>query len=184
MNKELLEKLTKEELIKLKNDVDINLKAIEIKTTKPKNGTILSLKHKDKIFGIRLSFGAHRLEEPTELNGAVDAIDYCEVGEIELRRDSDNFRISISHPEVAFGISTTLMKDDYKDDHCLLNIGTMKTGYDAFYTLKPKTWKKDLKRMFKQHLKHIDKYHQENLKIYQNKLNLFLDSEEKVNKLI
>jgi hypothetical protein len=190
-----LEKLSKEELVKLKEDIDNRLKTIKIKTTKPKNGTILSLKEKDKIFGIRLSFGGHRLVEPKELNGEVDVIDYCEITGIDLRGDSDDFRISISHPEVPFGISTTLYKDDYKDEYCYLNIDTMKSGYDGFYTLKPENWKEDLKRMFEIHLKNKEKYYQQDLKnkekyyqqdlkILKDKLNLFIQSEDKINEHI
>jgi hypothetical protein len=152
-----------------------------MKTTKPKNGSILSLKHKDKIFGIRLSFGGHSATEPKELSGEVDVIDYCDITSIDLRDDSDYFRISISHPTVSFGISTTLYKDHYIDEHCYLNLDTMKTGYDGFYTLKPENWKEDLNRMFDLHLKKKENQYQQELKIYQDKFNLFMDSEQKIN---
>jgi hypothetical protein len=176
--------LTKEELVKLKNEVDNKLKTIDVKITKPKNGTILSLKNKDKIFGIRLSFGGHRLNEPEELNGVVDIIDYCEVTENDLRGDSNDFRIRISHPEVPFGISTTLSKDYYKDEHCLLSIDIMKTGYDGFFTLKPEIWKEDLIRMLNKNIENRKKYFQEDLEILESKLNLFIQSEEKINEHI
>lgn len=176
-----IKKLSKKELVKLKQEIDNRLKIIKIKSTKPKKGTLLSLKDGDKIFGIRLSFGAHRLDEPKELIGEVDAIDYCDIDGVDLRGSSDDFRISISHPKIPMGISTTLLKEDYKGEHCYLNIDTMKSGYDAFYTLKPKTWKQDLRRMYDKHLIEKDKYYQKDLKIYQDKLNLFLDSEEKIN---
>jgi hypothetical protein len=179
-----IDNLSKEELVKLKQDIDNRLKIIEVKNTKPNNGTILSLKMGDKIFGIRLSFGGHRLVEPKELNGEVDIIDYCDITGMDLRGDSDNFRISISHPEGGFGISTTLNKNEYMNEHCLLSIDTMKTGYDGFYTLKPETWKKDLKRMFDENLKDIEYNYQKELEILQNKLNLFFDSEEKINQYI
>lgn len=176
-----IKKLSKEELVKLKQEIDNRLKIIKIKSTKPKKGTILSLKDGDKILGIRLSFGGHRLAEPKELIGEVDAIDYCAIDGVDLRGNSDEFRITISHPEIPMGISTTLLKERYKDEHCLLIINTMKSGYDAFYTLKPKTWKQDLKRMYDKHLKNIERYYQEELGIYEKKLNIFLESEEKIN---
>jgi len=184
MNKMEINNLSKEELVKLKQEVDDRLKTIEVKTTKPKNGTILSLKNKDKIFGIRLSFGGHRLKEPNELNGVVDVIDYCEVTENNLRGKSDDFRISISHPEVPFGISTTLCKDEYKDEHCYLVIDTMKTGYDGFYTLKPEIWKEDLIRMLNKNIESRKKYFHEDLKILESKLGLFIQSEEEINEHI
>jgi hypothetical protein len=176
--------LSKEELVKLKQEVDDRLKTIEVKEIKPKKGTILSLKQGDKIFGIRLSFGGHRLEEPNELNGVVDVIDYCKVTENNLRGDSNDFRISISHPEVPFGISTTLSKEDYIDEHCLLNIDTMKTGYDAFYTLKPETWKEDLVRVLSENIENMEKYFRQDLEILESKLSLFLQSENKINEHI
>jgi len=176
-----IKKLSKKELISLKKEIDNRLKTIEIKATKPKKGTILSLKEGDKIFGIRLSFGGHRLAEPKELIGEVDIVDYCKISGMDLRGSGDDFGISISHPEHPMGISTTLTKEDYINEYCLLSIDTMKSGYDAFYTLKPKTWKEDLKRMYNKHLRDKEKYYQTDLKIYQDKLNLFLDSEKKIN---
>ena len=176
--------LSKEELVKLKQEVDDRLKTIEVKEIKPKKGTILSLKQGDKIFGIRLSFGGHRLKEPNELNGVVDVIDYCEVTENNLRGKSNDFRISISHPEVPFGISTTLTKEDYIDEHCYLVIDTMKTGYDGFYTLKPEIWKEDLIRMLNKNIESRKKYFHEDLKILESKLGLFIQSEEEINEHI
>jgi hypothetical protein len=176
--------LSKEELVRLKQEVDDRLKTIEVKETKPKKGTILSLKQGDKIFGIRLSFGAHRLKEPNELNGEVDIIDYCNIEGLSLKDKSDNFSISISHPTRAFGISTTLRKEDYIDEHCYLCIDLMKTGYDGFYTLKPKTWKEDLIRMLSKNIEDRKKYFQQDLEILESKLNLFIQSEDKIKKYI
>ena len=176
--------LSKEELVRLKQEVDDRLKTIEVKETKPKKGTILSLKQGDKIFGIRLSFGAHRLKEPNELNGEVDIIDYCNIEGLSLKDKSDNFSISISHPTKPFGISTTLRKEDYIDEHCYLCIDLMKTGYDGFYTLKPKTWKEDLIRMLSKNIEDRKKYFQQDLEILESKLNLFIQSEDKIKKYI
>ncbi len=176
--------LSKKELVRLKQEVDDRLKTIEVKETKPKKGTILSLKQGDKIFGIRLSFGGHRLKEPDELNGEVDIIDYCNIEGLSLKDKSDNFSISISHPTKPFGISTTLRKEDYIDEHCYLCIDLMKTGYDGFYTLKPKTWKEDLIRMLSKNIEDRKKYFQQDLEILESKLNLFLQSEEKIKEYI
>jgi hypothetical protein len=190
--------LSKKELVKLKQEIDDRLKTIEVKEIKPKKGTILSLKQGDKIFGIRLSFGGirlsfgghrlsfggHRLVEPKVLNGKVDVIDYCEITGIDLRDDSDDFRISILHPEIPFDIGTTLYKDDYKDEHCYLDIDTMKTGYDGFYTLKPENWKEDLLRMSNKNIENRKRYFQQNLEILEGKLNLFIQSENKINEHI
>jgi hypothetical protein len=179
-----IKNLNKEELVNLKQEIEDRLKTIEIKEVKIKKGSILSLKNGDKIFGIRLSFGGHRLKEPDELNGAVDIIDYCVVTDINLRGKSDDFRISISHPTEPFGISTTLLKKDYESEYCYLNLDTMKTGYDGFYTLKPKTWKEDLIRQVNIDIENRKKYLQEDLNLLNSKLELFINSEEKINEYI
>jgi hypothetical protein len=176
--------LSKEELVKLKQEVDDRLKTIEVKEIKPKKGTILSLKQGDKIFGIRLSFGGHRLQEPNELNGEVDIIDYCNIEGLSLKDKSDDFSISISHPTKPFGVSTTLTKEDYIDEHCYLCIDLMKTGYDGFYTLKPETWKEDLLRMLDKNIENRKRYFQQDLEILEGKLNLFIQSENKINEHI
>jgi hypothetical protein len=179
-----IKNLSKEELVNLKQEIEDRIKTIEIKEVKVKKGSILSLKNGDKIFGISLSFGGHRLEEPKELNGVVDIIDYCVVTDMNLRGGSDNFRISISHPTKPFGISVTLDKKDYEYEHCYLDIDTMKTGYNGFYTLKPKTWKEDLIRMLNRNIENRKKYFQEDLELLNSKLELFINSEEKINEHI
>lgn len=179
-----IKNLNKEELVNLKQEIEDRLKTIEIKEVEIKKGSFLSLKHGDKIFGIRLSFDGHRLKEPDELNGVVDIIDYCDVTDMNLRGNSEDFRISISHPTKQFGISTTLDKKDYEYEHCYLNLDTMKTGYDGFYTLKPKTWKEDLIRMLNINIENRKKYFQEDLDLLNSKLELFINSEEKINEHI
>lgn len=176
--------LSKEELVKLRQDVDDRLKTIEIKNTKPKKRSLMSLKKGDKILGIRLSFGGHRLVEPEELNGDVDIVDYCKIEEMDLTYNKDIFGISISHPTKPFGISRSLCKEEYLDEHCYLCIDTMKTGYDGFYTLKPETWKEDLVRMFNKTVETKKKYFQEELNILESKVKLFIDAEKKINEHI
>jgi len=179
-----IKNLNKEELVNLKQEIEDRLKTIEIKEVEIKKGSILSLKNGDKIFGIRLSFGGHRLKEPDELNGVIDIIDYCNIEGVDLKDKKDTFSISISHPTKPFGISTTLLKKDYEDEHCYLLIDLMKTGYDGFYTLKPKTWKEDLIRMLNKNIENRKKYFQAGLDLLNNKLELFINSKEKINEYI
>jgi hypothetical protein len=176
--------LSKTELVKLKQDIDDRLKSIEDEKTTPMKKTILSLKQDDKIFGIRLSFGGHRLKEPDDLIGKVDILDYCNIKVLSLGKNSPKFSMSISHPTRQFGISTTLRKEDYIDEHCYLNIDLMKTGYDGFYTLKPETWKEDLIRMLNKDIEDRKKYFQQDLCILDSKLKLFIQSEKKINEKI
>lgn len=179
-----IKNLSKEELVNLKREIEDRIKTIEIKEVKVKEGSLLSLKNGDKIFGIRLSFGAHRLKEPDGINGLVDIIDYCNIEDVDLKYKEDTFSISISHPTEPFGISTTLLKKDYENEHCYLSIDLMKTGYDGFYTLKPKTWKKDLIRMLNRNIENRKKYFQEDLDLLNSKLELFISSEEKINEYL
>ena len=90
-----IKNLSKEELVNLKQEIEDRIKTMEIKEVELKKGTILSLKNGDKIFGIRLSFGGHRLKEPDELNGLVDIIDYCNIEGVNLKYGKDVFSISI-----------------------------------------------------------------------------------------
>lgn len=179
-----IKNLSKEELVSLKQEIEDRIKTIEVKEVEIKKGSILSLKRGDKIFGIRLSFGGHRLEEPNELKGLVDIIDYCNIEDVSLKDGKDTFGISISHPNKPFGVSTTLTKKDYENEHCYLSINLMKTGYDGFYTLKPKTWKEDLIRMLNRNIENRKKYFQEDLDLLNSKLELFIKSEEKINEHI
>lgn len=177
-----IKNLSKEELVNLKQEIEDRIKTIEVKEVEIKKGSILSLKNGDKIFGIRLSFGGHRLKEPDDLNGSVDIIDYCNIGGVKDRKDT--FSMSISHPTKPFGISTTLTKKDYENEHCYLSMDVMKSGYDGFYTLKPKTWKEDLVRMLNKNIENRKKYFQEDLVLLNSKLELFMKSEDKINEYI
>jgi len=179
-----IKNLNKEGLANLKQEIEDRLKIIEIKEVEIEKESISSLENGDKIFGIRLSFGGHRLEEPDELNGAVDIIDYCIVTDVNLRGESDDFRITISHPTEALGVSASLSKKDYESEYCYLNLNTFKTGYDSFFTLKPKTWKDDLIRMLNKDIEDRKKYFQRALDLLNSKVNLFIDSEEKINEYL
>ena len=174
-----IKKLSKEELVSLRQEIDDRLKVVEIKEEKIKRGKILSLKNGDKIFGIRLSFNGHRLKEPNELNGVVDIIDYCNVKEMNLGDEA--FFISVSHPTKPFGTSITLLKKHYENEHCFLLTDLMKTGYDGFFTLKPKTWKEDLIKTFHNRIVNHTMCFQKDLDLLNDKLKLFINSEAKIN---
>lgn len=60
----------------------------------------------------------------------------------------------------------------------------MKTGYDGFYTLKPETWKEDLIRILNKNIENRKRYFQKDLEILEGKLNLFIQSENKINECI
>ena len=180
-----IDNLDQKGLVDLKQKIEEALNIIKIKETTPKKGTILSLKKGDKIFGIRFGLGGHTLKEPENIDGAVDIIDYCYIKEMELRgENSDSFRISMSHPTKPFGISTTLLKKDYKFEHCYLDMDLMRSGYDGFYTLKPENWKYDLIRIFNKQIEDRKKYFQKDLDILNDKLQLLINFEDEINRYI
>ncbi len=188
MSKELKE-LNKEELLDLKKKINNRLKSI--KTKEQKKDTLMDLKTNDKIFGIRLSMGGHRMVDPEVPHGEVDIIDYCVIEGNNLKwgknggsGDDDAFRLIISHKKEPFGVSTTLSKEEHGDKHYLLCIDTMFSGYDSFYTLKPERWKEDLKKAYKERMERVNRYHQSNLDKYKQKLDWFLEGEEMVNEHI
>lgn len=184
--KNSIKNLNKEELISLKNDIERELKTIEVNENKinftSSKNLLTSLKQGDKILGIRLSFGGHTLKEPDTLNGEVDIIDYCEVESIYFDHKNEKIRLSISNSEHPMGIyNLTLNKDQYDGEYCYLNIDLFKSGYDSFYTLKPKSWKKDLKRLQDNLINRLKKSHDQDYKLYDDKIKLFLEGEDKVN---
>lgn len=176
-----INKLTKDELIDLKNKIEFELNKKNKIKIKPNKGSILDLKSNDMIFSIRLHMSPHQLVAPTEFKGKVDIVDYCYVSYNDLRGDSDDFRISISHKTEALGITTTLLKKDYANEHCILSLDTNLSGYDAFYTLNPQTWREDIIRCYKEQLEKIDLNHNKKLNILEQKLNTILESESNIN---
>jgi hypothetical protein len=140
-----------------------------------KKNDILSLKTGDKIFGIRLSFGPHRLQDPKELDGKVDIMDYCYASATD--RNDGYFHLNISYHHKDFGLSVVLNIEEYINEYYYLNMDYMKSGYDAFYTLKPETWKSDI---ILAHTKFVNSRYakfQEYLEIYNKKLKLFTQPE-------
>jgi hypothetical protein len=176
--------LSKEDLVKLRKDIDDRLTSMDVKNIKPKKNTLLSLNSGDKIFGVRLSFGPHQLAEPDVLYGEVDIIEYCDISGAGFNHSRDKFTFSISHPTKPFGTSTSLHVENYIDEHCYLSIDTFKTGYDGFYTLRPKTWKYDLRRLLNKDIEQRKKYLQQELEILERKFSLFIESEDKINERI
>jgi len=178
-----IKKLSKKELISLKEEIDNELMGLatkeKAKKIKSSKNTLLGLKSGDKIFGIRLSSGPHRLKEPKELNCEVDIVDYCRVEGNDIRKD--DFRINISLEGKSFGIGTTLSKERHGNKHYLLSLGTFNSGYDAFYTLKPKTWKKDLVKAYEEKLVYQREYYEKELGKYTAKMKVILDNEDKIN---
>ena len=184
--------LSKKELFNLKDNIDNRLKSIleeekkEAKKKKKKE-KIIDLISGDKIFGIRLSSGSHRLVDPKELNCEVDIIDYCKVEGNDIRTSGEyegTFRLSISHELKSFGNSSTLDTKLHGDKHYVLFMDTSYSGYDSFYTLRPESWKEDLDKAYKELVRKREQYYHEELSKLDNKMTFFLSSEKKINEHI
>ena len=191
-----IDNLTKEELLKLKSQIDYNLKNIEQdeidvinRKNSVKNKTKLSqLTTNDRIFGIRISGNkGHSLVESTdEISSTwkVDIIDYCNITEYtDKSRRGEWHRINISHPTKPFGLGTSL-SDEQVDKHYILSLCTSKNGYDQFYTLKPETWETDIVEAYNEILECRRKQYESDNSILSEKLHIYLKEKEKINNQI
>ena len=191
-----IDNLTKEELLKLKSQIDYNLKNIEQdeidvinRKNSVKNKTKLSqLTTNDRIFGIRISGNkGHSLVESTdEISSTwkVDIIDYCNIKEYtDKSRRGEWHRINISHPTKPFGLGTSL-SDEQVDKHYILSLCTSKNGYDQFYTLKPETWETDIVEAYNEILEWRRKQYESDNSILSEKLHIYLKEKEKINNQI
>jgi len=192
-----IDNLTKEELLKLKSQIDYNLKNIEQdeidvinRKNSVKNKTKLSqLTTNDRIFGIRISGNkGHSLVESTdEISSTwkVDIIDYCDITEYtdKSRRGGEWHRINISHLTKPFGLGTSL-SDEEVDKHYILSLCTSKNGYDQFYTLKPETWETDIVEAYNKILEWRRKQYESDNSILSEKLHIYLKEKEKINNQI
>jgi hypothetical protein len=180
-----LKNLSEEELRKLKEDVsaEIQNKVQEkIKYMSKKKGTLGALKSGDKILGIKLSAGPHKLAEPEELSCEVTIVDYCDVNYNDIRSDG-TCRLDIKYNTGAFGISTTISKEQ-AGRHYLLIMDNFKSGYDAFYTLKPETWEEDFKTAFEELVQIHKGYLNKKLVVMMDKSNILTGSKDYINKHI
>jgi len=192
-----IDNLTKEELLKLKSQIDYNLKNIEQdeidvinRKNSVKNKTKLSqLTTNDRIFGIRISGNkGHSLVESTdEISSTwkVDIIDYCNITEYTDKsgRGGEWHRIKISHPTKPFGLGKSL-SDEEVDKHYILSLCTSKNGYDQFYTLKPETWETDIVEAYNEILEWRRKQYESDNSILSEKLHIYLKEKEKINNQI
>lgn len=195
-----IEKLTKEELLQLKNKIEDNLKKIkqiEIDTFNRKNSVknktkLSQLTINDRILGVGISGNkGHSLVESTdEISSTwkVDIIDYCNVTEYTDKkyRASDNsewHRINISHPTKPFGLGISL-SDNEVDKHYILSLCTSKNGYDQFYTLKPESWETDIVKAYSEMVEKRKSQYDSEMSILNDKLHIYLKEKEKINNYI
>jgi len=186
-----IDNLTKEELLKLKSQIDYNLKNIEQdeidvinRKNSVKNKTKLSqLTTNDRIFGIRIS--GNECTDEISSTWKVDIIDYCNITEYTDKsgRGGEWHRIKISHPTKPFGLGTSLSDEEF-DKHYILSLDTSKNGYDQFYTLNPESWEADIVKAYSEMVEGRKSRYESEISILNEKLNIYLKEKEKINNQI
>lgn len=187
-----LHSLSLEELQKLQRDVHIRIENLQNlaelpQTVQPRKlpQNFLELRKGDQIFGIQLTMGPHRLAEPAQLRAEIGHVDLCLVENISVSpQDPDWYAISITHPQHSWGISTSLKVSNFALEHCFLDMDTMRTGYDTFYTLRPAQWRNDLLRAFDYPVNIFKRRHEEDLAIFHSKLKAMLKGKDLINERI
>lgn len=174
-----LKKLSKVDLVKLKENIELEILEKIKEGEKPNKDTILSLKRHDKIFGIRLSY-------QDDFSNVVEVIGDCIINDVIIYENSDDVRFNVGTEDnnKRFGFITTLSKKTFTNKHCILFLGDSKNHSDAFYTLKPKTWKEDLKKQYLELVERQKELSNEKLNIFEKKITMFLEGEEKINQAI
>lgn len=171
---------TKLELLKIKEDIELQLKEVELqikyidelKTEFSKEKNKLSdLNKNDKIFCIHF-------------NGSkIYHMDYVKIS----FNKSDNpiyekyTSFSTSHDTKSIGCSSSIT-DDCMDTHCFLSEFCSNSMY--FFTLKPESWKVDLKLEIERLVKIRKKNFNKDIKKFKNNVNEFVKNKNEVDKLL
>jgi len=163
--------LKKEELIKLKEDIDLELEFINnIKTNIKKSNekNILSdLNQNDKILCICF-------------NGSkIHSMDYVKIS-FGKGTNPDYTQFSTTHDTKSIGCSSSF-KNDRMTNHCFLS-DFLSCMY--FFTLKPETWKDDLKIELELLIKSRKKNFDKDMKSIKNKVKDFINNNDEVDLLI
>ena len=159
-----IEKLNKEELIKLKDLINERISTLdtlkEVSTKSKEKNRLIDLEKGDKIFSF-------------DFNGSdLYHIDYVD---ITFRKDGreefkDWFNYSASHDTKPMGCSASL-KEDKMYNHCFLIefLSGMK-----FFTLKPETWKEDLEKEMKESIIRKNNFFNKEIDIFTTRINSFI----------
>ncbi len=131
-----IKNLKKEELLKLKNDIDsqlVYLESLKVEKEKLKDKTILSgLEKGDKIFCINF-------------NGSkIYHMDFVKINFYKQDKEGyENWRnFSTSHDTKPMGLSASILETEMDKHYFLIEV----SGLMFFYTLKLDTWETDLRR--------------------------------------
>lgn len=160
-----LKTLNKAELLKIKEDVELELKNIDRikKDSKSlKKGTLSSLKNGDKIFCICFH------------GSKIFNIDYVNITFYKIDGDEKWLKYSTSHPQKPMGESSGI-EYECMDKHYYLHESCSRF---SFYTLKPENWREDLKLELKRHTENREIKFKEEMMLFSNNINDLLDDKE------
>jgi hypothetical protein len=182
------EKCNYSELKRLKDAIEKEIAEREVleklaDSSKTLKEELADLRSGDHILGISLSSRGHRLVDPEELSGSVDIIDFCSVESNQLRTGSKSIVISITDTKGrGFVITTGISIEDRP--HCFLSLDTAKSGYDSFYTLRPKSWREDLESEYLNRLKLELISYKRDVSILDSKYHMFLEAGDRIDKVV
>lgn len=161
-----IKKLKKEELLKLKNDIDSQLNDIDsqlkesIEKSKEKN-SLSDLVYGDKIFCI------HFHESKIYNMAYVDIIFY--------KKLNNYVNFSSSHDELPIGCSSSV------ESECMNNYFFLSEFFSSnyyFFTMKPENWKTDIKTEMNRILKRKEKKYKNDIKEFKKGINCMIKNNE------
>jgi hypothetical protein len=168
INKMNLEKLSKEELISIKKNIDLQLINIDRKEKEENLNTIIKYEKLSQIIQFHL-----------------DKMYQMDFVNITFSSKSKNgyTNYSTKHDTKPMGCSASIINEDL-DGHCFLyDFGEQGSNY-YFYTLNPNTWEKDLKIESEKKIKRIEERYSNQIKIEKERLNELLQNKEVINDFI
>lgn len=161
-----LKKLKKEELLKLKGDIESQISFIdsiktEIQTSKDKT-KLSGLKKGDKIFCI--CFNGSKIYN----------MDYVKIHFYENEKDNAWTNYSTEHDTKPMGCSSAIKTDSMNNHYFLNEI----SSHFYFFTLKPENWKNDLKLALDDNIKSRKNYFNQGINKLKNKIKSLITSKE------
>jgi hypothetical protein len=172
-NKININKLDKEELKKLKIDIDLQLAEIERREQEENLNSISSftklseMKRGGKILCIHFH------------QGKVYEVDFVEI-KFSKSKEGHGYRFSTSHKFKPLGCSSWLSEEEI-EEHCFLSDFSLSDRSNFyFYTLKPETWEEDLRILCGKHLHERRVTYEKELEILKNRLNELFDSSKQI----
>lgn len=165
-----LENLTKPELLKLKEDIESQLKYIddlnglgpEIKPSLAKN-KLSDLKPNDLIFCI--NFDGRKIYQ----------MDYVKIT-FNKKNDKDWTNFRAEHDTKPMGCSSSMDTESMNNHYFLSEFSSSM----YFFTLKPQTWKTDLKSEAQRLVKIKKEYNNKNIKIFKTKISDLIKAANKL----